>query len=286
MTPVFGPGSLDPRLCLAGGQVFGWTERAPGVWEGTDGPARYRLRASQAGLAVEEGTPEAFRRFAGQAVAEVAGELLRLSPGLEGPLARVEGLRLMQPANASQVLLCFLCSANNHLARIDQMVAHLASLGGSGFPSLRDVAEAGEGWLAERGFGYRARQVASTAAQAHAQGGEEWLAGLRFVGYEAAVRELRQLPGVGPKVADCVALYGLHYGEAVPVDTHLWQAAAPVFLAGAFEAGFSQARARELANRIRGRFGALAGWAQLVLFADRLTREGSRRGWRRVTSAV
>ena len=33
---------------------------------------------------------------------------------------------------------------------------------------------------------------------------------------------LQTLPGVGPKVADCVALFSCDKLEAVPVDTHVW----------------------------------------------------------------
>ena len=39
-------------------------------------------------------------------------------------------------------------------------------------------------------------------------------------GYREAHEKLLELQGVGPKVADCVCLMGLGWGEAVPVDTH------------------------------------------------------------------
>ena len=39
-------------------------------------------------------------------------------------------------------------------------------------------------------------------------------------GYREAHGQLLELQGVGPKVADCVCLMGLGWGEAVPVDTH------------------------------------------------------------------
>jgi N-glycosylase/DNA lyase len=36
---------------------------------------------------------------------------------------------------------------------------------------------------------------------------------------------LRELPGVGPKVADCVALFSLDQSSVIPVDTHVWSIA-------------------------------------------------------------
>lgn len=54
-------------------------------------------------------------------------------------------------------------------------------------------------------------------------GGVEWLASLRKVDLEVAISALCTLPGVGPKVAACIALFSLDQHHAVPVDTHVWQ---------------------------------------------------------------
>ncbi len=39
------------------------------------------------------------------------------------------------------------------------------------------------------------------------------------------VTSLKSLPGVGPKVADCVAMMSCDKLDAVPIDTHVWSLA-------------------------------------------------------------
>lgn len=48
-----------------------------------------------------------------------------------------------------------------------------------------------------------------------------WLRSLRSMPRLQVRTELMLLPGVGPKVADCVALFSLDQHDAVPVDTHV-----------------------------------------------------------------
>lgn len=44
---------------------------------------------------------------------------------------------------------------------------------------------------------------------------------LQFMDYESAKEILMEFDGIGPKVADCICLYGLHHTESFPVDTHI-----------------------------------------------------------------
>lgn len=61
------------------------------------------------------------------------------------------------------------------------------------------------------------------ALQSKPCGGAEWLASLRLLDLQDAIDALSTLPGVGPKVAACVALFSLDQHHAIPVDTHVWQ---------------------------------------------------------------
>lgn len=71
----------------------------------------------------------------------------------------------------------------------------------------------------------RAKYIVGTVAALRVKpgGGTEWLASLRKVDLQGAICGLSSLPGVGPKVAACVALFSLDQHHAIPVDTHVWQ---------------------------------------------------------------
>lgn len=71
----------------------------------------------------------------------------------------------------------------------------------------------------------RAKYIIGTvnALQSKPGGGTEWLASLRNLDLHEVIDALSTLPGVGPKVAACIALFSLDQHHAIPVDTHVWQ---------------------------------------------------------------
>lgn len=67
------------------------------------------------------------------------------------------------------------------------------------------------------------------ALQSKPGGGVEWLASLRKLDLQGAIDGLSSLPGVGPKVASCIALFSLDQHHAIPVDTHVWKVKLLIF---------------------------------------------------------
>jgi N-glycosylase/DNA lyase len=142
-----------------------------------------------------------------------------------------------------------------------------------------------ESHLRELGFGYRARYIAKTALIVAKDKPEGWLQSLCNPeshddsleikmpeggrdGYRQAHEELLQLQGVGPKVADCVCLMGLGWGEAVPVDTHVWQIAQRDYKFGKGKhKSLTKATYDAVGDHFRQLWGKEAGWAHSVLFA-------------------
>lgn len=173
-------------------------------------------------------------------------------PNFKKKAPKFTGIRILRQ-DAWETLICFICSSNNNIARISQMVEKLCIHFGKkvgtvdgrayhDFPTPDALTGADiEIRLRELGFGYRAKFIHQTAVTVAREREPGWLYTLenpespafgvdpapgeemRFQGregYRHAHEKLLELQGVGPKVADCVCLMGLGWSEAVPVDTH------------------------------------------------------------------
>ncbi|HVT13805.1 MAG TPA: DNA glycosylase [Fimbriimonadaceae bacterium] len=276
------PGELDLDRCLFSGQVFRWRKRPDGSYEGIDGRNLYTIRRTNGIVQIDTTASRAaiddFFNL-GVDIVNIADKILTVSPELESHIGALRGLRIMRPSDPTEVFFSFLCTANNHLKRITPMIAKLAGYGerieGSElhfFPRVSTVAAIRETELRAFGFGYRGATIPYAAVEAAKRGGDDWLTSLQAVGYEEAHRELVSIKGIGHKLADCICLYGLHYEEAVPIDTHLWQAACRVFFPQHAGLALTEKRYREVGDFFRDRFGRFAGWAHLYLYYENMLR--------------
>lgn len=80
----------------------------------------------------------------------------------------------------------------------------------------------------------------------------------------------RGLAGVGPKVADCIALFSLDQVGCVPVDTHVIQIAARDFDPSLRNVSLTKSVHERVGNLFRECYGPYAGWAHSLLFAAEL----------------
>lgn len=266
--------TFDLALCLRSGQVFRWSRGPDGVWMGVDGDRWFGLHDP---LRPEEADLPEVRSLLGLQ-ADPWTELLRRGPELRPLVDRYPGLRLMRPESVVETFFTFLCSANNSLHRIVPMCFRLGEFGEPfsdrpdlwRFPSVERLAEVKEDELRSLGFGYRGRTIPMAARAVMDRGGRPWLEGLREVGFSEARRALQEIHGVGPKLADCICLYGLHYTESTPIDTHLWQALVRHYRDDWHGQSLTSRRYEDAGAMLRDRFGDLAGLAQLVLYHDDL----------------
>ncbi|KAF2132984.1 hypothetical protein P153DRAFT_283346 [Dothidotthia symphoricarpi CBS 119687] len=209
------------------------------------------------------------------------------------------GVRILRQ-DPWEALIGFICSSNNNISRISGMVhnlclhygpliGHIDNVPYHDFPTPESLSTPTvEAHLQKLGFGYRAKYIAKTARIVAEEKGVSWLESLcnpenppfgkdpqpggELVeggreGYRKAHTELLALHGVGPKVSDCVCLFGLGWSESVPVDTHVWQIAQRDYKFGRGKhSSLTAATYIAIGNHFRKLWGKEAGWAHSVLF--------------------
>ena len=186
------------------------------------------------------------------------------------------GLRILR-TEPWECLVAFICSANNNIARIHQLMERMSEEFGNPvtlngetrytFPTPADLAEGGEMELRRLGLGFRAPYV-DQASKAVLEGRLD-LAALVQMPYPEAKEALMDMKGIGPKIADCIAIFSLEKLEAFPIDVWIRRALAEWY--------FPDQKTppdKVLLEWAQDHFGRYGGYAQQYLFhGQRLRKE-------------
>ena len=188
----------------------------------------------------------------------------RSDQSLDQAIKKFFGLRVLrQPID--ETLLVFLLSSAKSIPQIKQ-IRHRIHLnfgedlgeGRFAFPGWERLSKLSETDARNLGMGYRAKYLVGVAqflCQRHG-----WLEEVSGSNYKKARSSLMELPGVGPKVADCVLLFGAGKSQAFPIDTWIFQALERQY----GMKGWTMKQMQEFAGI---HFGHYAGLAQQFLFS-------------------
>ena len=190
-------------------------------------------------------------------------------------VSKYPGLRILR-TEPWECLVAFICSANNNIARIHQIMERMSEefgrpLSHNGqtrytFPTPADLAEAGEGELRRLGLDFRAPYV-DLAARAVLDG-ELDLPALVRMPYLEAKAALMERKGIGSKIADCVAVFSLEKLEAFPIDVWIRRALGEWYFPGQ-----KTPPDRVLLEWAMDHFGRYGGYAQQYLFHGQRLRD-------------
>jgi N-glycosylase/DNA lyase len=154
--------------------------------------------------------------------------LLSADPAMRDAISFCPGMRVLRQ-EPWETLVSFILSANNNILRIRGIVERLCCAFGEpirdglfSFPTPERLAALTTDDLAPLRSGYRAAYLID-AAQKVASGALD-LSTLFHLPLEEAAAQLRTVKGVGPKVAQCVLLYGFARAECVPIDVWIRRA--------------------------------------------------------------
>jgi len=170
-----------------------------------------------------------------------------------------KGIRILNQ-DLTEMIFSFIISANNNIKRIQLIIERLCNeLGedtpyGKAFPSVSALASAPVDLFTKLGAGYRDKYLSVTAKKLLNYD----LSSLAALDSVSARRELLTFMGVGPKVADCILLFGMRRGDVFPVDTWIKKV-----YHNYFEQGHKDS---EISSYFCNLFGGDAGLCQQYLF--------------------
>ena len=169
------------------------------------------------------------------------------------------GIRILKQ-DIFEMFVSFVISANNNIPRIKNSIKYLREHAGKdmgsfhAFPTLTELSQKDVEFFRSAGLGYRAVQMVKLLEQLKDVEFDE----LKKMDTESLRKFLIALSGIGPKVADCILLFGFSRKDVFPVDT---------WIVKIFHDKFGQTNNRnEMREELIKKFGDLSGVAQQYLF--------------------
>ena len=229
--------NFDLEQTLDCGQAFRWSQDQNGVWSGIAFGRYIELYKKDNDIVIKGSNPEDFKnvwydyfdleRNYAQIIKEVS-----LNPTVAKAADYSKGIRLLNQ-EPWEALCSFIISQNNNIPRIKGIVERLCEnfgekiQGGYTFPTAERIAQLTLDDLAVIRSGFRAKYILDAAQKV--MSGEIDLEALKRTDYDTAREKLMTIKGVGPKVADCVLLYGLSHKNAFPRDVWINRALQELF---------------------------------------------------------
>lgn len=176
------------------------------------------------------------------------------------------GIRILR-GEFIETVISFILSANNNIKRFTKTLNLLCvkygqklDCGEFGFPSLQSLARLSEKDFAELGCGYRSAYLVKTVQKLSSP--EFDFDVLDQLPTAQLNKALRELQGVGDKVARCIMLFCFHRLSVAPVDTWMEKACREIFNISETEKKSS----KKMAEKFEAYFGQYAGIAQQKIF--------------------
>jgi len=232
------PRTFDLEQTFFCGQCFRWSKCEDGSFHGIAFGRSLHLSETEDTVILQNTSEEDFQNIwvpyfdLDTNYARIRKMLCDKSLALTVAASYAKGIHILRQ-EPWETLCSFIISQNNNIPRTQKIINSLCeafgeplSDGSYAFPSPEIIAALQEDDLAPMRSGFRAKYLIDAACKVNSH--EIDLDALYTLPLETARRTLMIIRGVGPKVAECVLLYGFHRMEAFPVD--VWMARAMVRL--------------------------------------------------------
>ena len=196
------------------------------------------------------------------------------------------GLRILEQ-DPFQCLISFIISSNSNIQKIKNSLEKISRKFGEKvefenqefflFPKPEIIAKASINEIKKCGVGYRAKFIKEAANMMILK--KINFENLKKCNYLDAKKEIRKIPGVGNKVADCILLFSLNKLESFPLDRWMIRILEKYY-SDKFQLetkSITEKQYEILHEKIVNHFGPYAGYAQQFLF--KMERENYKKKW-------
>jgi len=273
---------IDIDNSINSGQVFLW-QKSKNYWYGIDG--QNILKINQKGkIKSMQNMKTSFLRE-NDDIEKIIKSVSK-DKTIKKAVKKYEGLRIFNQ-DPFQCMISFIISSNSNIQKIKSSLEKISRKFGKKmaiedqefflFPKPEKIAKASISEIKTCGVGYRAPFIKEAAKMVTEK--KINFEYLKNSDYDETKRNLRLIPGIGNKVADCIMLFSLNKLDAFPLDTWMIKILEKYY-SKEFQIGTKTITEKQyeiLHEKIVDYFGPYCGFAQQFLF--KMERENYEKKW-------
>jgi len=274
--------TIDIDNSINSGQVFLW-QKNKNYWYGIDG--QNILKINQKGkIKSMQNMKTSFLRK-NDDIEKIIKSISK-DKTIKKAVKKYEGLRIFNQ-DPFQCMISFIISSNSNIQKIKSSLEKISRKFGKKvviedqefflFPKPEKIAKASISEIKTCGVGYRAPFIKEAAKMVTEK--KINFEYLKKSNYDETKRNLRLIPGIGNKVADCIMLFSLNKLDAFPLDTWMIKILEKYY-SKEFQIETKTITEKQyeiLHEKIVDYFGPYCGFAQQFLF--KMERENYEKKW-------
>ena len=274
--------TIDIDNSINSGQVFLW-KKIKKNWYGIDGQNILKINQGGKIESIQNTKTDFFRK--NDDIQKIIKSISK-DKTVKKAISQYEGLRLFNQ-DPFQCMISFIISSNSNIQKIKDSLEKISKKFGTKlmvqneefylFPRPEKIAKASINEIKTCGVGYRAPFIKEAAKMVTSK--KINFEYLKNSDYSETKRNLRSIPGVGNKVADCIMLFSLNKLDAFPLDTWMIKIL-DKYYSNEFNIETKTITERQyeiLHKKIVDYFGQYCGYAQQFLF--KMERENYEKKW-------
>ena len=274
--------TIDIDNSINSGQVFLW-KKIKKNWYGIDGQNILKINQGGKIESIQNTKTDFFRK--NDDIQKIIKSISK-DKTVKKAIRQYEGLRLFNQ-DPFQCMISFIISSNSNIQKIKNSLEKISKKFGTKlmvqneefylFPKPEKIAKASINEIKTCGVGYRAPFIKEAAKMVTSK--KINFEYLKNSDYNETKRNLRLIPGVGNKVADCIMLFSLNKLDAFPLDTWMIKILEKYY-SNEFHIETKTITEKQyeiLHKKIVDYFGPYCGYAQQFLF--KMERENYEKKW-------